>query len=64
MVDFILPKGLEEQATNEAGADQFTFQEEVQKNYDQHYLANYNQKQNYKEAYEHFALALSYQVET
>tara|TARA_A100001011_G_scaffold368508_1_gene422894 strand:- start:3 stop:956 length:954 start_codon:yes stop_codon:yes gene_type:complete len=31
MVDFILPKGLDEQATNEAGADQFTFQEEVQR---------------------------------
>jgi hypothetical protein len=31
MVDFILPTGLDEQATNEAGADQFTFQEEVQR---------------------------------
>ena len=31
MVDFILPKGLDEQASNEAGADQFTFQEEVQR---------------------------------
>ena len=31
MVDFILPRGLNEQASNEAGADQFTFQEEVQR---------------------------------
>ena len=31
MVDFILPTGLDEQATNEAGADKFTFQEEVQR---------------------------------
>ena len=31
MVDFILPTGLDEDATNEAGADQFTFQEEVQR---------------------------------
>ena len=54
MVDFILPKGLEEQATNEAGADQFTFQEEVQRST---LLDNYRQKQNYKETYEHFVLA-------
>ena len=31
MVDFILPKGLEEQASSEGDADQFTFQEEVQR---------------------------------
>ena len=31
MVDFILPRGINEQASNEAGADQFTFQEEVQR---------------------------------
>ena len=31
MVDFILPRGLEEQASSEGDADQFTFQEEVQR---------------------------------
>ena len=61
MVDFILPKGLDEQATNEAGADQFTFQEEVQRST---LLVNYKQRQNYKEAYEHFVLLLNYQAET
>ena len=53
MVDFILPKGLDEQATNEAGVDQFTFQEEVQRSTLS--KVNYKQKQNYKE-YEHFVL--------
>ena len=31
MVDFMLPRGLEEQASSEGDADQFTFQEEVQR---------------------------------
>ena len=57
MVDFILPKGLNEQATNEAGADQFTFQEEVQRS-TLRQLKSETELQ--KGFHEHFVLVLNY----